>query len=102
MAAGPLAFALTPVVHPAGQVAVALVQPGYQAHPSPLGTASQRLTAGLGPQRPDLIVWGESSIGYDLRFHRALLDQLRRLFRRNPSSAGGGGAGVGLARLDRC
>jgi apolipoprotein N-acyltransferase len=34
--AGPLAFALTPVVHPAGQVTVALVQPGYQAHPSPL------------------------------------------------------------------
>jgi apolipoprotein N-acyltransferase len=77
--AGPLAFALTPVVHPAGQVTVALVQPGYQAHPSPLGTASQRLTARLGPLHPDLIVWGESSIGEDLRFHHALLDQLRRL-----------------------
>jgi apolipoprotein N-acyltransferase len=77
--AGPLAFALTPPVHPAGQVTVALVQPGYQAHPSPLGTASQRLTARLGPLHPDLIVWGESSIGYDLRFHHALLDQLRRL-----------------------
>ncbi len=77
--AGPLAFALTPVVHPAGQVTVVLVQPGYQAHPSPLGTASQRLTARLGPLRPDLIVWGESSIGEDLRFHHALLDQLRRL-----------------------
>jgi apolipoprotein N-acyltransferase len=77
--AGPLAFALTPVVHPAGQVTVALVQPGYQAHPSPLGTASQRLTARLGPPHPDLIVWGESSIGDDLRFHHALLDQLRRL-----------------------
>jgi len=77
--AGPLAFALTPVVHPAGQVTVALVQPGYQAHPSPLGTASQRLTARLGPLHPDLIVWGESSIGEDLRFHHALTDQLRRL-----------------------
>ena len=77
--AGPLAFALTPVVHPAGQVTVALVQPGYQAHPSPLGTASQRLTARLGPLHPDLIVWGESSIGEDLRFHHTLLDQLRRL-----------------------
>src|SRR5205814_992426 len=31
-----------------------------------------------------LIVWGESSIGYDLRFHRALADRLRRL-----SAAGG-------------
>ncbi len=77
--AGPLAFALTPVARPAGQVTVALVQPGYQAHPSPLGTASQRLTARLGPPRPDLIVWGESSIGEDLRFHHALLAQLRRL-----------------------
>src|SRR6266702_1054384 len=77
--AGPLAFALTPPVHPAGQVTVALVQPGFQQHPSPLGTASQRLTARLGPRHPDLVVWGESSIGYDLRFHHALLDQLRRL-----------------------
>jgi apolipoprotein N-acyltransferase len=77
--AGPLVFALTPPVRPAGQVTVALVQPGYERHPSPLGTASQRLTARLGPLHPDLIVWGESSIGDDLRFHHALLDQLRRL-----------------------
>src|SRR5438132_46140 len=40
--AGPLAFALTPPVHPAGQVTVALVQPGFQQHPSPLGPARQR------------------------------------------------------------
>jgi apolipoprotein N-acyltransferase len=77
--AGPLAFALTPPVHPAGQVTVALVQPGYYPHPSPLGTASQRLTAGLGPRHPDLVVWGESSVGEDLRFHHALLDRLRGL-----------------------
>jgi apolipoprotein N-acyltransferase len=77
--AGPLAFALTPPVPAAGQVTVALVQPGYYPHPSPLGTASQRLTAGLGPRHPGLIVWGESSIGDDLRFHRALLDRLRSL-----------------------
>ena len=77
--AGPLAFVLTPPVQPAGYVTVALVQPGFQPHPSPLGTASQALTARLGPLHPDLIVWGESSIGYDLRFHHALLDRLRRL-----------------------
>ena len=77
--AGPLAFVLTPPVQPAGYVTVALVQPGFQPHPSPLGTASQALTARLGPLHPDLIVWGESSIGLDLRFHRPLLDQLRRL-----------------------
>ncbi len=77
--AGPLAFVLTPPVQPAGYVTVALVQPGFQPHPSPLGTASQALTARLGPLHPDLIVWGESSIGLDLRFHHPLLDQLRRL-----------------------
>jgi len=77
--AGPLTFMLTPPVRPAGQVTVALVQPGFQPHPSPLGTSSQALTARLGPPHPDLIVWGESSIGYDLRFHHALLDRLRRL-----------------------
>src|SRR5262249_58877394 len=75
----PVAFALTPPVQPAGRVTVALVQPGYSQHPSPLGTASQALTARLGPLHPDLIVWGESSIGYDLRYHHALLDRLRRL-----------------------
>jgi apolipoprotein N-acyltransferase len=77
--AGPVAFALTPPVQPAGQVTVALVQPGFYQHPSPLGTASQVLTARAAPLHPDLIVWGESSIGYDLRFHHALLDRLRRL-----------------------
>jgi|HubBroStandDraft_6_1064221.scaffolds.fasta_scaffold20728_2 apolipoprotein N-acyltransferase len=77
--AGPLAFALTPPVQPAGYVTVALVQPGFQQHPAPQGTTSQALTARLGPLHPDLIVWGESSIGYDLRFHHALLDRLRRL-----------------------
>jgi len=77
--AGPVAFALTPRVPPAGYVTVALVQPGFQAHPSVLGAASQQLTARLGPRHPDLIVWGESSIGLDLRFHHGLLDQLRRL-----------------------
>ena len=77
--AGPVAFALTPPVPPAGYVTVALVQPGFQAHPSVLGTASQQLTARLGPRHPDLIVWGESSIGLDLRFHHALLAQLERL-----------------------
>jgi apolipoprotein N-acyltransferase len=77
--AGPVTFALTPPVAPAGHVTVALVQPGYFQHPSVLGTASQHLTAGLGPRHPDLVVWGESSIGLDLRFHHQLLDQLERL-----------------------
>jgi apolipoprotein N-acyltransferase len=77
--AGPLAFVLTPPPQPGGQVTVALVQPGFYQHPSSLGTASQVLTARLGPRHPDLVVWGESSIGLDLRFHHPLLDQLQRL-----------------------
>jgi apolipoprotein N-acyltransferase len=77
--AGPLAFALTPPVPSAGQVTVALVQPGYYPHPSLLGMASQNLTAGLAPRHPDLVVWGESSIGLELRFYHRLLHQLRGL-----------------------
>jgi len=79
IAAGPLAFALTPPAAPVSFVTVALVQPGIEQHPSPLGTASQRLSAGLRRHHPDLIVWGESSIGYDLRFHQALLRRIEGL-----------------------
>jgi apolipoprotein N-acyltransferase len=79
--AGPAAFGLLPSPPPAGRVTVALVQPGVVAHPSPLGLASQRLTAGLRWRHPGLIVWGESSIGQDLRFHHRLLARIEALSR---------------------
>jgi apolipoprotein N-acyltransferase len=67
--AGPAAFALAPAPHPARFVTVTLVQPGIQHNPLPRVNASERLSRDLGRLRPDLIVWGESSIAYDL--HRA-------------------------------
>src|SRR6202453_1663438 len=70
--AGPLAFALTPPSPAVRQVTIALVQPGVISNASQAAHASQTLTAELsrggmlGGVRPDLIVWGESSIGVDL------------------------------------
>jgi apolipoprotein N-acyltransferase len=70
--AGPLAFALTPPNPAVRQVTIAMVQPGLIANPSLQFDASQTLTAELSRGgmldgvRPDLIVWGESSIAVDL------------------------------------
>jgi apolipoprotein N-acyltransferase len=41
--------------------------------------ASQRLSAGLAARHPGLVVWGESSIAYDLRIDHGLLRQLENL-----------------------
>jgi apolipoprotein N-acyltransferase len=66
--AGPLAFALTPPDPAVRQVTIDMVQPGVISNASLAAHASQTLTAELsqGGVRPDLIVWGESSIGVDL------------------------------------
>jgi len=79
IAAGPAAFALTSTVHPTGYVTVALVQPGIENNSRLRDNASQRLSAGLGSRHPGLIVWGESSIAYDLRIDHGLLRQLESL-----------------------
>ncbi len=70
--AGPLTFALTPPNPAVRQVTIAMVQPGFIKNSSLASDASQRLTADLSRggtldgARPDLIVWGESSINEDL------------------------------------
>jgi apolipoprotein N-acyltransferase len=70
--AGPLAFALTPPFPAARSVTVAMVQPGVVNNPVQRTDASETLTSelsnggALGGVKPDLIVWGESSIGEDL------------------------------------
>jgi apolipoprotein N-acyltransferase len=79
LAAGPIAFALTPTVHPTSYVTVALVQPGTENNSRLADNASQRLSTGLGRRHPALIVWGESSIAYDLRLDHGLLRQLESL-----------------------
>jgi apolipoprotein N-acyltransferase len=79
IAAGPVAFALTPGPPATRQVAVAVVQPGVVHNPALRVDASQRLSAGLAADHADLIVWGESSVAYDLDTDAALLGQLKRL-----------------------
>ncbi|GAA4072712.1 apolipoprotein N-acyltransferase [Actinomadura miaoliensis] len=62
--AGPATFALRPAPPAERAVRVALVQPGVVHRPGPRLAAGERITAGLPPA--DLIVWGESSVGFDL------------------------------------
>ena len=94
LAAGPVAFALTAAVPPVRQVTVALVQPGITSSRHQRVDASLqlsgRLAAGLagtgqpgtgqtGAARPDLIVWGESSVGTDIERQPVLFRQIRQL-----------------------
>ena len=89
--AGPLAFALSPASPAVRQVTVAMVQPGLISNSNLRVHASQTLTAELsrggtlGGVRPDLIVWGESSIPVDLTLarNRGQLLQLERLAAKN-------------------
>jgi apolipoprotein N-acyltransferase len=84
IAAGPAAFALMPPPpHPARFVTLTLVQPGIQHNPRIRVNASERLSAGLGRLRPDLVVWGESSIASDLREDPQLLARLKALSAAN-------------------
>ncbi len=85
--AGPLAFALTPSSHAVRYVTIAMVQPGVVLDASLRSHASEALTAELSRDgtldgvRPDLIVWGESSIAEDLTLpsNHALLSQIEAL-----------------------
>jgi apolipoprotein N-acyltransferase len=78
VAAGPVAFALTPPAPVARQVTVALVQPGLTDGGTQRLAVQEQLTATRARQA-DLIVWGESSVGYYLTASPALLASLKRL-----------------------
>jgi apolipoprotein N-acyltransferase len=79
IAAGPVAFALTPAPHPTRFLTVTLVQPGIQHNPQIQVNASERISGGLRRLRPGLIVWGESSIADDLHTAPRLLARLGAL-----------------------
>ena len=85
---GPLAFALTPPFPAVRQVSVALVQPGIVHDPARRVDASEALTrqfaAGnaLAKDHPALIVWGESSVAYDLAISPGLLAGIENLSRQ--------------------
>ncbi len=75
---GPAAY--TSWTRPAGHpVRVALVQPGVLVGTGPRFAAEERITAGL--PRADLVVWGESSVGFDLRRRPDLVARLSALTR---------------------
>ncbi|MGW5399794.1 apolipoprotein N-acyltransferase [Streptomyces sp. NPDC003952] len=69
-----------------GVLRVAVVQPGpVEDGPDAAGrrfAAGERLTAGLAGQRPDLVVWGESSVGEDLTARPDLARRLAELSTR--------------------
>jgi apolipoprotein N-acyltransferase len=61
---------------------VALVQPGIERGTSARVNASQRLSAALGADHPDLVVWGESSVGNNLQQDHRLLRGIEALSAR--------------------
>jgi apolipoprotein N-acyltransferase len=86
IAAGPVAYALARPAAPVAALTVALVQPGIVRDAQIRVDASQRITASLAAHAPavraDLIVWGESSVAYNLDTDTALLRQIRALSAR--------------------
>ncbi len=80
IAAGPVAFALTAPMPAKGPLAIALVQPGIVPGPAARVARNEQLTASQAG-RAALYVWGESSVGYELAAHPALLRSLTRLSR---------------------
>jgi len=80
VAAGFAAFSLTAAEHsvaPAGHVTLALVQPGLENGPQRRLAEEVRLTTS-GPGA-DLVVWAESSVGYNLYADHGILHRLQRL-----------------------
>src|SRR5262249_60404142 len=81
LAAGPAAFSLTAAEHsgpPAGHVTLALVQPGLATN-GPKNLVLREISLTEGARRADLVVWGESSVGYDLDTAHRVLQRLRSL-----------------------
>ncbi|MGV9456534.1 apolipoprotein N-acyltransferase [Streptomyces sp. NPDC003635] len=78
------AWAWSPGQDTAGQARIAVVQPGV-IHGADSGdrrfAAEERLTRGLVGQDLDLIVWGESSVGFDLTRRPDLATRLADLSR---------------------
>src|SRR5262245_58893666 len=80
VAAAPAAFSLTAAeysVAPTGHVTLALVQPGLENGPQRRLAEGIRLTTSA--PAADLVVWAESSVGYDLNADHAILHSLQHL-----------------------
>jgi apolipoprotein N-acyltransferase len=78
--AGPVIFAATSAAPVTGQLTLALVQPGRENAPSARLGLSEQLTA-THAKGAGLIVWGESSVGFDLDSHPTVLASIERAAR---------------------
>lgn len=78
--AGPASYALMGEEGQARTLRVALVQPGIVHDPAERLATSERITAGL--PAVDLVVWGESSLGYDLDRRTDIMGRLTALTSR--------------------
>ncbi len=76
--AGPVAYVAQRQPRAAGTLTVALVQPGVVHDPATRFADSERITTEL-PDGVNLIVWGESSVGYDLDRRSDLVARLSGL-----------------------
>ncbi|MGW7001802.1 apolipoprotein N-acyltransferase [Streptomyces sp. NPDC054933] len=65
-----------------GSVRIAVVQPGEIENGLARFDRSAQLTAQLAGLHPDLVVWGESSVGFDLSAHPPLSGRLAALSRQ--------------------
>ena len=82
LAVGPAWAVLQPLPRSAGTVRVAVVQPGVLDRPAPRLAREIALTHAVAGRHPDLVVWGESSVGYDLASHPRVTARLADLARR--------------------
>lgn len=64
-----------------GSVRIAVVQPGIVVGPAARFDRQVQLTRGLVGRHPDLVVWGESSVGFDLTSRPDLANRLAALSR---------------------
>jgi apolipoprotein N-acyltransferase len=78
--AGPIIFAATSAAPITGELIVALVQPGNENAPAVRLGLSERLTA-TDAKGAGLVVWAESSVGFDLASHPTVLASIERTAR---------------------
>ena len=82
LAAGPVWYVLRPAIPDNGVARIAIVQPGVIHGPTDRFDAGERITRSLVGKHLDLVVWGESSVGFDLERRPDLLARLQRLSRQ--------------------
>jgi apolipoprotein N-acyltransferase len=81
-AVGPAALLAQQPAADTGDLRVALVQPGVTHDPQRRFAAGEQLTRGLPAGGLDLVVWGESSVGFDLAEWSDLRSRLAALSRQ--------------------